>query len=173
MNTAQNGHSTQALLARDAARTEWPQHAGSAGPRRGAHRTVQQRAGSAGPRRGAHRTVQQRAGSAGPRRGAHRTVPQRAGSAGPRRSAHRTVPQRAGLCWPATLVCSVSRTISWRGDRTGTVEAGQSGAGRTVIPPSVTVLSALSPPPALISEGLCLLYFAKCQMQRSERCRVL
>jgi hypothetical protein len=156
MNTAQNGHSTQALLARDAARTEWPQHAGSAGPRRGAHRTVQQRAGSAGPRRGAHRTVQQRAGSAGPRR-----------------SAHRTVPQRAGLCWPATLVCSVSRTISWRGDRTGTVEAGQSGAGRTVIPPSVTVLSALSPPPALISEGLCLLYFAKCQMQRSERCRVL
>jgi hypothetical protein len=133
--------------------TEWPQHAGSAGPRRGAHRTVQQRAGSAGPRRGAHRTV-----------------PQRAGSVGPRRSAHRTVPQRAGLCWPATLVCSVSRTISWRGDRTGTVEAGQSGAGRTVIPPSVTVLSALSPPPALISEGLCLLYFllsVKCSVQNA------
>ena len=39
-----------------------------------------------------------------------------------------------------------------------------------MIPPSVTVLSALSPPPALISEGLCLLYFllsVKCSVQNA------
>ena len=132
--------------------TEWPQHAGSACPRRGAHRTATARR-LCWP-------ATRRAQNGSTARGLCWHATRRAQNSAAAR----------GLCWPATLVCSVSRTISWRGDRTGTVEAGQSGAGRTVIPPSVTVLSALSPPPALISEGLCLLYFllsVKCSVQNA------
>ena len=164
--------------------TEWPQHAGSACPRRGAHRMATARRlcwpatrrtqnGSAA--RGLCWPATRRAQNGSAARGLCWPATRRAQNGSTARGLCWHATQRAqnssaarGLCWPATLVCSVSRTISWRGDRTGTVEAGQSGAGRTVIPPSVTVLSALSPPPALISEGLCLfLLSVKCSVQNA------